>query len=103
MEEGPNRPKPQQLKLDSKTTAVLVLDLSTRCEDPKEVCFQLMGPLAEFLDRTRQSSVPILYTISAAGEGDSFRRSCRTAQAAHNGTGFIPRCLRQVHGRRAAG
>ena len=69
MEEGPNRPEPQQLKLDSKTTAVLVLDLSTRCQDPKEVCFQLMGPLAEFLDRTRQSSVPILYTISAAGKG----------------------------------
>src|SRR5947208_2777342 len=69
MEEGPNRPEPQQLKLDSKTTAVLVLDLSARCQDPKEVCFQLMGPLAEFLDRTRQSSVPILYTISAAGKG----------------------------------
>lgn len=69
MDEGPNRPEPQQLKLDSKTTAVLVLDLSARCQDPKEVCFQLMGPLAEFLDRTRQSSVPILYTISAAGKG----------------------------------
>jgi hypothetical protein len=69
MEEGPNRPKPQPLKLDSKKTAVLVLDLSTRCEDPKEVCFQLMAPLAEFLDRTRQSAVPILYTISAAGRG----------------------------------
>jgi nicotinamidase-related amidase len=69
MEEGPNRPEPQQQKLDSKTTAVLVLDLSARCQDPKEVCFQLMGPLAEFLDRTRQSSVPILYTISAAARG----------------------------------
>jgi len=69
MEGGPNRLEPQQRKLDSKTTAVLVLDLSTRCQDPKEVCFQLMGPLAEFLDRTRQSSVPILYTISAAGKG----------------------------------
>lgn len=69
MEEGSNRPKPQPLKLDSKKTAVLVLDLSTRCEDPKEACFQLMAPLAEFLDRTRQSAVPILYTISAAGRG----------------------------------
>jgi nicotinamidase-related amidase len=69
MEAGPNRPEPQQVKLDSKTTAVLVLDLSTRCQDPAEVCFQLMEPLAEFLDRTRKSSVPILYTISAAAKG----------------------------------
>jgi nicotinamidase-related amidase len=69
MQEGPNRPQPQQLSLDHKTTAVLVLDLSTRCHDPKEVCFQLMEPLGGFLERARQCSVPVLYTVSASGKG----------------------------------
>lgn len=68
-QEGPNRPQPEHLKLDSKTTAVLVLDLSSRCHDPKEICFQLMNPLAEFLERARESSVPIIYTVSAAAKG----------------------------------
>jgi len=68
-QEGPNRPQPQPLSLESKTTAILVLDLSNRCHDPKEVCFQLMEPLGEFLERARRSSVSILYTISAAAKG----------------------------------
>ncbi len=68
-QEGPNRPEPQPLKLDVKTTSIVVLDLSRRCENPQEVCSKLMLPLAEFLGRARQASVPILYTISAAGKG----------------------------------
>ncbi len=68
-QEGPNRPEPQPLKLDSKTTAIAVLDLSVRCEDSKEVCSKLMQPLGELLERARQATVPILYTISAAGQG----------------------------------
>jgi len=67
--EGPNRPEPQRLKLDSKTTAIVVLDLSARCENPDEVCSKLMAPLGEFLKRARQVSIPILYTISATGKG----------------------------------
>jgi nicotinamidase-related amidase len=68
-QEGPNRPQPEPLKLDSKTTAIVVLDLSSRCENPNEVCGRLMEPLAKFLERARKTSVPILYTISAAGKG----------------------------------
>jgi nicotinamidase-related amidase len=68
-EEGPNRPQPEPLKLDSKTTAIVVLDLSARCENPNEVCARLMEPLAEFLETARKASLPILYTISAAGRG----------------------------------
>jgi nicotinamidase-related amidase len=67
--EGPNRPEPQSLTLGNKTTSIVVLDLSRRCENPQEVCSNLMIPLAEFLDRARQASVPILYTISATGKG----------------------------------
>ena len=68
-QEGPNRPQPERLKLDGKTTAIAVLDLSARCENPNEVCAQLMEPLAEFLETVRKASVPILYTVSAAGRG----------------------------------
>ena len=67
--EGPNRPQPQSLSLESNTTAILVLDLSSRCEDPNEVCSQLMEPLGKFLERARLSSVPIVFTISAAAKG----------------------------------
>ena len=68
-QEGPNRPTPEPVKLDRETTAIAVLDLSVRCEDLREVCSQLMQPLDEFLERARQASVPILYTISASGRG----------------------------------
>jgi hypothetical protein len=65
-QEEPNRPQPDPLKLDRKTTAIAVLDLSARCENPNEVCAKLMEPLGQFLEKARKSSVPILYTISAA-------------------------------------
>ena len=68
-QEGPNRPEPQALKLDRRSTAIAVLDLSIRCEVPSEVCSKLMQPLGEFLERARQAAVPILYTISATGKG----------------------------------
>ncbi len=67
--EGPNRPEPKEVSLDSKTTAVLVLDLNARCHDPKEVCSKLMQPLGEFLERVRGSSIPIVYTISLMFKG----------------------------------
>jgi nicotinamidase-related amidase len=69
MQEGPNRPEPESLKLGTATTVIAVLDLSRRCENPKEVCSKLMAPLGEFLARARRASVPILYTISAAAKG----------------------------------
>jgi nicotinamidase-related amidase len=68
-QEGPNRPEPQPVKLDGKTTSIVVLDLSRRCESPQEVCSELMSPLADFLERARRAAVPILYTISAAAKG----------------------------------
>ena len=32
----PNKPAPQEVIVDPKTTAFLVLDLNCRCEDPQE-------------------------------------------------------------------
>ena len=48
-QEGPNRPEPKPVALDTKSTAVLVLDLNARCDDPKQVCSKLTGPVSNFL------------------------------------------------------
>jgi nicotinamidase-related amidase len=63
-QEGPNRPQPKPLALETKTAAILVLDLSVRCHDPKQVCSKLMPGLGEFLEKARASSATIIYTVS---------------------------------------
>jgi nicotinamidase-related amidase len=66
---GPNRPEPKPLTLDPKTTAILVLDMNARCDDPKQVCSKIAPALGEFLERARAAAVPIVYTVSAAVKG----------------------------------
>ena len=68
-QEGPNRPEPKPVTLDSKTAAVLVLDLSTRCHDPKQVCSKLMPAVGEFLEKARAAAAPIIYSVSASAKG----------------------------------
>ncbi len=68
-QEGPNKPQPQAVTLDSKTTAILVLDLHTRCHDPKQICSKLMPGLGEFLEKARASSASIIYTVSSEEKG----------------------------------
>jgi nicotinamidase-related amidase len=68
-QDGPNRPEPKSLTLDSKNTAILVLDLNARCDDPKQVCSKITAPLGDFLDKARAAAVPIIYTVSAAAKG----------------------------------
>jgi nicotinamidase-related amidase len=70
-QDGPNRPEPKPLTLDSRTTAVLVLDMNARCDDPKQVCSRIAAPVGEFLERARAAAVPVLYTVSAAAKGKS--------------------------------
>jgi len=68
-QDGPHRPEPKPLTLDSKSTAVLVLDLNARCDDPKQVCSKITAPLGDFLDKARAAAVPIVYSVSAAAKG----------------------------------
>ena len=68
-QEDPNRPEPKPVTMDSKSTAILVLDLNARCDDPKQVCSKITAPLGDFLDKARAASVPIIYTVSAAAKG----------------------------------
>lgn len=70
---GPNRPKPKAVSLAVDETAIVVLDLSARCQDPKEVCWRLMKPLGKFLERARARGVPIIYTISAHTRGTAMQ------------------------------
>ena len=100
-QEGPNRPEPQPLTLDGKRGDSGDTDLSRRCENPQEVCSNLMTPLAEFLERARQASVPILYTLSPLPvrghrSGKSPRRSSDENRARP-----LSRRLRQIYGWRA--
>ena len=78
-QEGPNRPEPKPLTLESKSTAILVLDLNARCDDPKQVCSKITAPLGDFLDKARAAAVPIIYTVSAAAKGTADRRTSGAA------------------------
>jgi nicotinamidase-related amidase len=68
-QEGPNRPEAKPLVLDSKSSAILVLDLNARCDDPKQVCSKITVPLGDFLDKARAAAVPIIYSVSASAKG----------------------------------
>lgn len=68
-QQGPNRPEAKPLTLDRKTTAVLVLDLNARCDDPKQVCSKLAAPVGDFLEKARAAAVPIIYTVSLSAKG----------------------------------
>lgn len=68
-QQGPNRPEAKPLTLDSKSTAILVLDMNARCDDPKQVCSKIAAPVGEFLEKARAAGVPIIYTVSATAKG----------------------------------
>jgi nicotinamidase-related amidase len=59
---GPIQPQPSSATLDKGSTAILVLDLTVRCDDPEQVCSQLVGGVSAFLDRARAAGVPVLFT-----------------------------------------
>lgn len=62
----PKLPQPVPMTLDPKTTALLVLDLTNRCNDPAQVSSQLAPRVAKFLEKTRAAGVLTIYTIFPA-------------------------------------
>ena len=66
---GPNIPQPTPIALDPASSAVLVLDLSTRCHDPKAPCASLLPAVGEFLERARGNRVFIVFTVSLRDRG----------------------------------
>jgi nicotinamidase-related amidase len=75
-EEGfvPHKPVPQEVTVDPKTTALLVLDLNSRCENPEEPCYKLIDPVAKFLDRARKANMFIVYTAADRYKGTAEAR-----------------------------
>src|SRR5438876_754849 len=62
-------PAPKAVAVDPKTTAILVLDTSARCDNPSEVCSKLVPVLKPFLDKARARQVFILHTVSSSAKG----------------------------------
>jgi hypothetical protein len=46
----PNRPHLTEVTVDAKTTAMLVVDLNARCEEPEQPCHRLAEPVEKFLN-----------------------------------------------------
>jgi nicotinamidase-related amidase len=63
------KPQPEPVQLDPASSAIAVLDLSVRCEDPDQVCSQLMETLGAFLERARAAGMPIVFTNSLQDKG----------------------------------
>jgi len=70
----PNKPTPREVAVDPKTTALLVLDLNARCENPEERCHRLVEPVAKFLPRARAARLFIVYTASDRYKGTAEER-----------------------------
>ncbi len=87
---GPNRPEAKPVTLDSKSTAALVLDLSARCQDAKQVCSKLMAPLGAFLEKARAANVPILFSVSAAAKGTPLGQVAAPLKRKENETVIYP-------------
>jgi nicotinamidase-related amidase len=73
-EEPPKKPEAEPVEVDRRTTAVLVLDMSARCEDPELTCHALLPGLAAFLDQARGAAVPIIFSVSASQRGTPMER-----------------------------
>lgn len=68
-EKPPKKPEPGPVVTSSRTTAILVLDLSARCEDPELTCHALLPGVAGFLEKARAAAVPIIFSVSASQRG----------------------------------
>ena len=65
----PKRPEPRDVVLEAATTGIAVLDMNARAEEPGAIANRLLPGLGPFLERARQSGVPIVYTISLVAKG----------------------------------
>ena len=73
-EKPPKRPEPGPVEANSRTTAILVLDMSARCEDPELTCNALLPGLAGFLEKGRAVGVEIIFSVSASQRGTPMER-----------------------------
>ena len=74
---APNRVTPEPLALDAGSTAVVVLDLNTKAEDPSQPPQPLIRPARAFLDKARAASVPVVYTVVVWEKGTPHGEAAR--------------------------
>ena len=81
----------QEVAVDAKTTALLVLDLNARCDNPEEACHKLIEPVAKFLERARQANMFIMYTAADRYKGTPEARmpAARSSSAPTNRRSFL--------------
>jgi len=94
----PNKPAPADVTVDVKTSALLVLDLNARCEDPKQVCRKLVEPVAKFLGRARKAGLPIVYTVSHNHKGTPEERMPLAFQQRDDEPVVFPDAFDKFHG-----
>jgi len=62
-------PAPQPVQVDPKTAALVVLDLSKRCDDPRLPGHKLVPLVAEFTRRARAAGIFIVFTVIHSQKG----------------------------------
>jgi nicotinamidase-related amidase len=66
---GPNLPPPRPVTLDRSSTAIAVLDLTAKCDDPKQACSLIIPGVGTMLDRARAADVPVIMTGTILEKG----------------------------------
>jgi nicotinamidase-related amidase len=79
-EKAPQKPEPRPVEIDRRTTAILVLDLSARCEDPEATCHALLPGVAGFLERSRAAGILVVFSVSASQRGTPMEKVARPLQ-----------------------
>jgi nicotinamidase-related amidase len=79
-EEAAKKPEPGPVETHGETTAILVLDLSARCEDPAAACHALLPIVAGFLERARAAKVAVIFSVSASQRGTPMEEVARALQ-----------------------
>ena len=72
----PKLPQPEPITIDVNKSAILVLDGSARWSNPEMPCHRLVPGIKKFLDRAREVSIPIIYTVSARQKGKPEGQVC---------------------------
>ena len=79
-EKAPRKPEPMAVEVDRRTTALLVLDLSARCEDPELTCHALLPGVAGFLQKARAAGILTVFSVSASQRGTPMEKVARQLQ-----------------------
>lgn len=94
----PNKPEIVSVTVDSRTTALLVLDLNARCENPEERCHELVEPVGKFLSRAREAGIPIVYTAADRYEGTPLARMPHAFQQREDEPVIFPAAFDKFYG-----